>query len=85
MDVNRVHDSTPFPDDLMPKIRPSFKTMKAVLTPLVVRFFRALALSLGLEREYFVERHRFMIADGNSSKLRALYYPPIKGTVYLLR
>ncbi len=84
LDVNRVDESSPFPDEVVPKMRDVFKNIKSVLEPLALRVYRAVALSLGLDKEFFVKLHKHMIAENNSSKLRSLYYPPIKGLYCML-
>ncbi len=79
MDVNRMYAHSPFPDSAMPEVRTAFGGLAGGLKPLARRILRAMALSLGLEGDFFEKRHRNIIADGSGSKLRALYYPAIKG------
>ncbi len=79
MDVNDLSKEVPFPDVAMPEVRSMFNKVGAALVPLALRFLRALALSLDLDREFFAERHRLMIGKGSAAKLRSLYYPPIDG------
>ena len=79
LDVNDVSDGSPFPDAVAPGLRPMFRGLRAALVPLALRVLRSLALSLGLDRDFFALRHRRVIDRGNCSKMRSLYYPPITG------
>ena len=79
-DVGDLTYESYFPDDLVPEYRPHLKTVAAHLTALKSRILRALALSLGLEKEFFIDCHKNVFRQGNLSTLRSLYYPAIKGS-----
>ena len=57
------------------------KDVTGRLKELTWRLLRSLALSLGLEQEYFVNCHQKILEDdgGNWSVMRSLYYPAITG------
>jgi len=81
-DVTRIEGKDAiFPDDIVPNMRPSLEDLIMKSTELTFRILRALALSLGLEQEYFVEREKDMFTDNCHSKLRSLHYPPITEAV----
>ncbi len=75
----RLKDSTPFPDEVAPEVRATFKKAADTITPLAMRILRAMAVSLGLDKEFFVDRHTLMFDEGSTTAMRAVYYPAIKG------
>lgn len=80
LDVNRLGGDAPFPDAAEPSVRPAFERVRDALVPLALRFLEALALSLDLDRGYLTGMHKNILEEGNGSKLRSLFYPPIEGT-----
>ncbi len=55
------------------------KIIKDQVVPLALRILQAVAVSLGLEPQFFTAMHKKMLHFGNQSKIRALFYPPIEG------
>ncbi|KAK1159816.1 hypothetical protein AOXY_G21240 [Acipenser oxyrinchus oxyrinchus] len=45
---------------------------------LALRVLEVTALSLGLERDFFVSKHRLIGSNKNCTTLRTLYYPPLQ-------
>ena len=35
-------------------------------------------MALGLSKDYFKGKHRFMLEEGNATTLRSIHYPPIE-------
>ena len=73
-------DKALFPDELVPKMRPALTTLAKQSRELTFRLLRAIALSLGQDKEFFVNCHQLFTPRG-ISKLRSIYYPPINGKV----
>ena len=73
-------DQALFPDQLVPEMRPALTSLAKQSRELAFRLLRAIALSLGQEREFFVKCHQIFTEHG-ISKLRSIYYPPINGNV----
>ncbi|KAG9330254.1 hypothetical protein JZ751_026016 [Albula glossodonta] len=48
---------------------------------LSLRVLRVMALSLGLDADLFLSKHRLIGSEGNGSTLRTLYYPPVRAEV----
>ncbi len=57
-----------------------YKTLAENVTSVYFRMLQSIALSVGLEKDYFADFHRKMIKEGNRSDIRSLYYPPIEGS-----
>ena len=73
----------PFPDDVecLTEWRDVFKDFGEHLLELADIILIALAISLNMERDFFLKCHRRNIGEGNNSKFRSLYYPPISGNI----
>ena len=71
----------PFPDDCkcLSGWSENFQKLGQNLQELTNRVYIALALALDLDKEVFLKCHRRTLDEGNDSKLRSLYYPPIAG------
>ena len=78
-DISRLDSQARFPDYIAPKVRPVYMEMASKFVPLSQRLLQAISLSLGLERDFFTERHQRMMKGGNRSNFRSIYYPPIEG------
>ena len=61
-------------------MRPALTTLAEQSRELTFRLLRAIALSLGQEKEFFVNCHQLFTPRG-ISKIRSIYYPPINGNV----
>jgi isopenicillin N synthase-like dioxygenase len=73
-------DRAHFPDDVVPDLRKDVAHLAALLTRAARRVFVAIAHSLGIEEDFFLNVHRALLSgDGSMSKLRSLYYPPLTG------
>ncbi|KAI1903929.1 hypothetical protein AGOR_G00000470 [Albula goreensis] len=48
---------------------------------LSLRVLRVMALSLDLDADLFLSKHRLIGSEGNGSTLRTLYYPPVRAEV----
>jgi len=70
-----------FPDQQVPEMRDNLTKLARQSRELTFRLLRALAISLNLNPEYFVEREKMMFTPKCITKLRSLYYPPIEGPV----
>ncbi len=77
-----IEDNNPYPDILLPNLWPQepagFRTaaldLYSALDDLGNRVLEAIALDLGLERDWFADK-----VDRGNSVLRAIHYPPIAG------
>ncbi|XP_050736774.1 uncharacterized protein LOC127008604 [Eriocheir sinensis] len=73
-----------FPDAEVPLLRPAAAAFVASSTALAQRVLTALALGLGLERDFFTSTHQYICnrsPDANSSVLRINHYPPLAAAV----
>ncbi|XP_045130714.1 UPF0676 protein C1494.01-like isoform X2 [Portunus trituberculatus] len=66
-----------FPDQELASLRPATRTLFEKCSTLSSRLLTAMAIALGLERSYFVKRHKGLAGLKNSSSMRLLYYPAL--------
>ncbi|XP_045124729.1 2-oxoglutarate-Fe(II) type oxidoreductase ppzD-like [Portunus trituberculatus] len=68
-----------FPDSEVPHLRPAATTFIASCKTLAYRVLTALALGLGLDKDFFVETHRGMCTNSppNATVMRVNHYPPL--------
>ncbi|XP_069680801.1 uncharacterized protein [Periplaneta americana] len=64
------------PESEVPGFQAAVISLAQDFQKLAALLLRALALSLDLQAEYFLNSHRNMFHEGNSSCMRLLYYPP---------
>ncbi|XP_032790040.2 UPF0676 protein C1494.01 isoform X2 [Daphnia magna] len=80
---NVTSSNSIFPsEELNPEFRSAVVSLALELTELTKRLLTCMALALGLEDNFFVDRHRFMFQDQtkNATTFRTLYYPSLAET-----
>ena len=70
-----------FPDKDVPGMRTALTGLATQSKELTFRLLRAIAMSLGQDKEFFVRCHKKMFTPECITKLRSLHYPPITGAV----
>ena len=78
-DVSSVDACAPFPDAALPELRAAFTDILPPLQTVADHLFRAMAVALGVEEEFFVNEHRGLWAGTGINMMRSFYYPPIEG------
>jgi len=77
-EVTRINgENAKFPDSEIPDLRPSLTQLALDTKKLAYRILKALALSMELPVNYFVNCHQGILGPRSISKLRSIYYPPI--------
>ncbi|XP_064112033.1 uncharacterized protein LOC135219305 isoform X2 [Macrobrachium nipponense] len=66
-----------FPDIAVPEFRPAAADFMDTCMKFTNRILIAMALGLDLDRNFFVDTHREIFSDNNTSCLRLLHYPPV--------
>ncbi|KAG7473753.1 hypothetical protein MATL_G00099180 [Megalops atlanticus] len=74
-----LHPDTKWPsEDVLAGFREVQVSFFLCCKDLSLRVLRVMALSLGLDPEVFLSKHRLIGCEKNGSTLRALYYPPVQ-------
>ncbi|XP_072322187.1 uncharacterized protein [Scyliorhinus torazame] len=60
-----------------PEFRECVESFFKTCELLTVRILKVIALGLGLEGDYFIDKHKYMSSNKNQTTLRSLYYPSI--------
>ena len=79
-DVTSIASNALFPDALAPKLRPNLTSLAEATRELGMLLLRALALSLGQDKDYLTSRHERVLGKENWSKIRSLFYPPVEAS-----
>ncbi|XP_042197507.1 2-oxoglutarate-dependent dioxygenase htyE [Callorhinchus milii] len=61
-----------------PEFKGSMESFFKQCDELAHRIMKPLELGLGLERDFFINKHKLIGSDSNPTTLRALYYPPVQ-------
>jgi len=81
-DVTKIEGSlATFPDEMVPGMRVSHVALAEKSKELTFRILRAIALSLNVDQEYFVDNQKLVFNPGSITDLRSIYYPPLQGGV----
>jgi len=74
--------NTGFDGQEYPQFRKSIECILPQLSELTLRLLKCLAIALGLEENYFVERHKHMCAEDkqNPTTFRTLFYPSLSAS-----
>ncbi|XP_072322470.1 uncharacterized protein [Scyliorhinus torazame] len=66
-----------WPVNHQPEFRECVESFFKTCQLLSVRILKAFALGLGLEGDFFINKHKYMSCNQNQTTLRSLYYPSI--------
>jgi len=80
-DINKIDKAARFPDEDLPKFREEYTSLANQTIQLSQRILKALSLHFEKEEDFFSNKHRRILNGDNASAMRALYYPPILGSV----
>lgn len=70
-----------FPDEPVPSLRQAVVSFLQSCQALTTRILVALALGLGLEKNFFTSLHKEICSNNNMSCLRLLHYPPVPDNI----